>query len=280
MPEKFDEVISTYFPEYLKMEDEDRDTFWNKMPQKDRYHISKQYCFLYGYGVNHFICSEPSRAKENFDAYKTIYDWDEEHFFKQKEWYNDLSKQDTNIEWIYGDTYNIRGGMYGEWIRLLDGDRFIYGSLYYLQSYLVTIIEELLIDLEMETFDFDYVNGLQLVVNPESERETFLEVQRRIIDYECGNEIWEYVENLCKDYKGVTFRIDDFSKDFDYDSCFIFSDPSASQRVTFYDFLGTFNSIKSDSKEIDFLTEILKEHTKNIFNKILKGVRDGEGNSD
>lgn len=272
------------YPQLSIMDDDEYGDFLENITEEERYQINEIATKKIGYGKNKIVITELSRRFYYPENFKNLLEWDIHHWNRQ----NDFMKSDNYDKGEYTFFYSLGG----DWFNFIYNDKLYYGFLNSLHSYLYNIMDNELFDLISKEIPYDVVleegkpdeNGF-VPVNFRKEvhggHEADLEKAFNMYD-ECFiiektnhyTEAMEFVKNLIdnSNCKMKTFRIDDFTKECDKQSYFIFSDESILKEITFDNFLDDFKKYESSNNELAEMVLKCKEKVNEYFNEILKEI--------
>lgn len=267
MKKIYNEIVKKIYPDSINLKGRAFSTFVDNLTIPQLYSINKEYCFQKGIGDNFIMISELGVFRK-ISKFKNMLEWEIENWTYQEE----ACLKDSGKP-RFGSVYNMHKSLSGEWFRFVEGDRLIYGSLYSLGSYLYFKADDLFFELTNKLIpykvDLNFLKDhrVDIVVDANGKEEELKALQSLIYKYQFSK-IYDDMGPLL-DIEGIV-RIDDFSKENDFTSNFIFCSCEDLENVSFKHFL---DDVSRRLIAENILTDI-EDKMKNIiddrFNELAK----------
>jgi len=264
---------------YKKLNDDNKEELWNLLSDYEKYTINLKIQKKIGFGNNKFTLNEYG-SSFNLSKYKSLMQWDKEQYIYQKK------QGQTNID----DKYKIY--LFGDWCRLIEDKKLIYGTLSSVSSYLYEQVTNKLTKFEKNLYPHTlYINSKKESKkqrNPLTKKKEYLytmnfttkaygrekelkEIQDFIRKFEYETLYPKIKKYVAKHLKNKTYRVVDKKDIFDNSNQFLFTDKEALKNCTFKNFLTTFNELKGDTNDLkDIEKKFLKYSKKYILKNYFK----------
>jgi hypothetical protein len=259
---------------YKKLNSKQKEELWDLLSDYEKYRISLKKQKKIGFGKDKFTLNEFGIRPPKLKRYKNIKQWDKEQYkYNKKHGQTHLDK-----------SYKIY--MFGDWCRLIENKKLIYGELLSLSSYVFDEVSQKLSKFEdglyPHSFDFKFIKEKKKRKNPltgkfeyfstletntkaygkEEELERFSKFKTKF-EYEILQpKIKKYI---LKNFKNRTYRIVQKKETFDNFHIFLFSDKDALKNCSFNNFLNDFNSLQRDDIELKKVREKFVKYSKNYL---------------
>jgi len=244
---------------YQKLNPKERDELWDLLNDYERYRVLLKNQKRVGFGKDKFTLNELGTTDKDLAAYANLKEWDEEQYTYQK------AHGQTHLDKHY------KLYLYGDWCRLIENKKLIYGEIYSVSSYIADNVSERLSKFKQglypHTTRFKFVKTGKKSKNPftgkkehlytmktktkaygkEKELEAFGTFMMRF-EYEILRpKIKKYV---LKHMSDRTYRIVNKKETFDNFHQFLFSDNVALEHCRFETFLEDFNRLRRSNDEL------------------------------
>lgn len=282
-------ILLKRFPEYAGLNEEDKDDFFGDLDDAAKYEVNQEACTIDGIGEDKIVCTEPGRMPEGKTLldYVNIMKWDKEDWEFQRESRlklaedcKDPEKRKKAVQEVFEDYEIYSLTLWGEWIRLIEKSRMIYGNLWSLSAYLQDLMDEWLTDWIRHAIPYDiehqYVDSddkshgvcreVEFITKANGREKELDALQKKVWAYEKEKGL-ERIQNTLNqaNLRGCTFRIDNFENSYDPCSEFILADEEVAQEITFEYFLRDFQRFQKPKSLIDPVVEDLKKAVRNDF---------------
>jgi len=275
-----EKIINKKIKFYKKLNADDKEELWNLLSDYDRYTIQLKVQKEIGFGNDKFSIEEYGSSSD-ISKYKNLREWDKEQYTYQKK------HGQTNLD----DKYKIY--LFGDWCRLIENKKLIYGILLSVGGYLYERVTDRLMKFENKlyphTLDVKSTKESKKRTNPlTKKKEYFYTMDFTTKAYGRENELEELKsfirkfeheilypkikKYVAKHLKNRTYRVVDKKDTFDNFHQFLFTDQQALKNCTFENFLADFNELRRDNKDLKgiekkFVKYSKKYILKNHFNK-------------
>lgn len=284
-----DDLLLFKYLGYKDMTEDEKDDFWRELPDSEKYSVNQLTTKVNGFGEDRLYCNESSRVNFKFEDFENLLDWDIACWNQQREW----RLADEYQPFDKGE-YKFNTGMTGEWIRLIEKSRLLYGTIYSLHSFLWWKMEDLVFDIENELIPHEFkweppidktdeccgeeescgdecgCRRVKININAFGREEEYEKIRKLTYDYiSTGSRGDKIIEEISKDHVG-TFRIDSFENPYDPYSDFIVCDKETLGKIRPRFFLDDFNSFIHLTSWIDELIIKLKVLIDKDFREYVK----------
>ena len=260
---------------YKKLNATDKEELWDLLSDYDKYTINLKAQKKLGFGNDKFTLEEYGTSF-NVSKYKNLKQWDKEQYIYQKK------HAQTNLD----DKYKIY--LFGDWCRLIENKKLIYGILLTVSSYIYEQVTDELIEfvhnLYPHTIDVKSKKENKKHRNPLTKKKEYFytmdfttkaygreEELKKLKDFTSKFEyeiLYPKVKKyVAKHLKNRTYRIVNKKDTFDNFHQFLFSDQQALTNCTFGNFLTDFNELKRDTKDLKKIEKEFIEYSKNYILK-------------
>lgn len=265
---------------YNKLNANDKEELWNLLSDYDRYSIQLKVQKQAGFGNDKFSIEEYGSISY-LSKYKNLREWDKEQYIYQKK------HGQTNLD----DTYKIY--LFGDWCRLIENKKLIYGILLSVGGYIYEQVTDKLMKFENglypHTLDVKSTKENKKRTNPLTKKKEYFytmdfttkaygrekeleELQSFIRKFEHETLYPKIKKYVAKHLSNKTYRIVDKKETFNNYHQFLFTDQQALKNCTFENFLGDFNELRRDNKELKDIEKKFVQYAKkyileNYFNK-------------
>jgi len=270
-----EKILNKKIKFYKKLNATDKEELWNLLSNYDKYTINLKAQKKLGFGNNKFTLEEYGTSFK-VSKYKNLMQWDKEQYIYQKK------HGQTNLD----DKYKIY--LFGDWCRLIEDKKLIYGILLTVSSYIYEQVTDELIEfvnnLYPHTVDVKSKKESKKHRNPLTKKKEYFyamdfttkaygreEELKKLKDFTSKFEyeiLYPKVKKyVAKHLKNRTYRIVNKKDTFDNFHQFLFSDQQALKSCTFEDFLTDFNELKRDTKDLKKIEKEFVEYSKNYILK-------------
>lgn len=260
---------------YKKLNSNNKEELWSLLSDYDKYTINLKVQKKIGFGDNKFSLEEYGTSF-NVSQYKNLKQWDKEQYIYQKK------HAQTNLD----DKYKIY--LFGDWCRLIESKKLIYGILLSVSRYLYEQVTDKLTKFENNLYPHivdmkskkeskkkinpltkkkEYFYTMDFITKAYGREEELKKLKDFINKFKSETLYPKIKEYVATHLKNRTYRIIDKKDTFDNFHQFLFSDQQALSNCTFKSFLNDFNKLKRDTKD---LKDIEKKFVKYSKNYILK----------
>jgi len=275
-----EKILNKKIKFYKKLNADDKEELWNLLSDYDRYSIQLAVQKKIGFGNDKFSIEEYGSISY-LSKYKNLKEWDKEQYTYQKK------HSQTNLD----DKYKIY--LFGDWCRLIEDKKLIYGILLSVGGYIYEQVTDKLMKFENElyphTLDVKSQKESKKRINPLTKKKEYFytmdfttkaygrekeleELQSFIKKFEHETLYPKIKKYVAKHLKNRTYRLVDKKETFDNYHQFLFTDQQALKNCTFENFLGDFNKLRRDNKELKDIEKKFVKYAKkyileNYFNK-------------
>jgi len=251
---------------YKKLNEKEKSELWNLLSDYEKYKISLKIQKKVGYGADKFTLNEYAINPVDLSKYKNLKEWDKEQYIYQKK------HGQTHLD----KKYKIY--MFGDWCRLIENKKLIYGSLFSLSSYIFDNVCE-----ELNRFEeglYPHKTKFSFVKNKNDKYSTMKTKtkaygkEKELKQFSSFKMKFEYEilapkikKYILKNIENRTYRIVDKKETFDNFHLFLFSDKSALKNCRFDSFLSDFNKLKRDDRELKVIEKKFIKYAKNYLMK-------------
>lgn len=273
-----EDLLIAWYSEYRELEtDDQREDFWNNLPKEDVYKINQEVTLHNGIGEDKLVINEYSRDSLIIENYNNLLDWDIDCWDDQRQ----LRLQDKYCSCDIGE-YDFYKGLAGEWIRLIEDSRLIYGNLYSLPMFLWWQMEDLIYDIENQIVPHELHWNTEDDENPnlkkvnitvdayerEEEYEKLKQLTYKFLTTDESSPGYKLILETFKDIKG-TFRINMLEDPIDPMTDFIVCDQETLSKINPKTFLKDFSScLNNDINFENFIIEF-KNKVEDVYRKFV-----------
>ncbi len=261
---------------YKKLNSEEQDELWGLLSDYERYRVLLKNQKRIGYGKDKFTIYEYGSINKNLAKYKNLKQWDKEQYNYQKK------HGQTHID----ETYELY--LFGDWCRLIENKKLIYGEIFSVSSYLYDNVTTQLRKFEQGLFPhttkFKFIKNKKKNKNSlTGKKEYFSTMKSKTKAYGKEKELKAFgkfmmafdneilypkiKKHVLKNMTNRTYRIVNKKETFDNFHQFLFSDNGALKNCSFSTFLDDFNQLKRDNKELKTLEKYFFEYAKEYLMK-------------
>lgn len=238
---------------YKDLDKEQKDELWGLLSDYEKYCIFLKHQKKVGIGKDKFALNEYAIKPEDLKQYKNLKQWDKAQYTYQKK---------------HGQTHlDVKYKLYlfGDWCKLIENKRLIYGTIFSVSSYILEKVEDRLRRFEdglyPHTSKFKFIpnndkqntSSLKITTKAygnEDELEKFSRFKMNFVHNILSSKIKKYI---LKNYKNKTYRIVEKKETFDNSHQFLFSDNNALKNCSFNTFLDDFNKLKGDIRDLKMI---------------------------
>lgn len=276
---RLEDVILFKYPEFKDMDDEAKDDFWMEMNDHDKYIVNQITTIANGFGRFHLYINEASRSPCRIENYKDLLTWDKDCWNLQRKWRieDEYCSQDIG-EYVFNKS------MTGEWIRFIEKDRLVYGTLYSLSAFLWWKMEDLVYDIENEivphefNWEIEDVEGCEcegyrkvnINVDANGREEEYEKIKKLTYSFiESGGIGYLLIFKMSDRFKG-TFRVDTFENPDDPYSDLIICDQETLANIRPENFISDITRFQNESSILDDLIKDLIEKVSFEYREFIK----------
>ncbi len=265
-----EKIIDKKIGFYSKLNTKEKNELWDLLSDYEKYSINLKQQKQVGYGKYKFSINEYGEHY-NIAKYKNLKEWDKEQYLYQKK------HGQTGLD----DKYKIY--LFGDWCRLIENKKLIYGSLLSVSGYLLEQVTYKIIKLVNELYPHtvkmkskkndkkqinpltkkkEYFYTVDFITKAYGKEEKLKKLESSVREFEQDilyPKIKRYVQ---KNLKNRTYRVVNKSTAFDNYHLFLFGDKHALKNCTFYNFLADFDELKRDAKDLEKIEQKFFKYSK------------------
>ncbi len=259
---------------YKKLNSEQKDELWSLLSDYERYRVLLKNQKRVGFGKNKFTITEYGSINKDLATYKNLKQWDKEQYTYQKK------HGQTHLD----ETYKLY--LFGDWCRLIEKKKLIYGEIFSVSSYISDNVSEQL--RKFENALYPHASKMKFVKNKKKSKNSLTGKKEyfstmKITTKAYGKEkelkafskfmmIFEHEilrakikKYVLKNMKNRTYRIVNKKETFDNFHQFLFSDNEALKNCKFETFLSDFNKLRRDHKELKAIEKYFFKYAKDYL---------------
>jgi hypothetical protein len=257
-----EKLLSKNISFYKKLNEKEQDELWGLLSDYERYCVQRKNQKRVGFGADKLTIVEYGSTNEDLSTYKNLKEWDKEQYLYQK---------------AHGQTHldeNYKLYLFGDWCRLIENDKLIYGEIFSLHGYISDNVSERLRRFKDGLYPhktkIKFVKNKKKSKNPvtvkkeyfstmksstkaygkEKELEELEEFEKFMMHFEYEILRPKIKKYVLKKMNNRTYRIVNKKETFDTFHQFLFSDKEVLKQCRFESFLSDFNRFRRDEREI------------------------------
>lgn len=257
----YNKYLSKRVKFFKKLNKKEKENLWDLLSDYEKYKIFLKVQKKVGYGRYKFSLNEYAINLVDLSKYKNLKEWDKEQYIYQKK------HGQTHLD----KKYKIY--MFGDWCRLIENKKLIYGELFSLSSYIFDNVCEELNRFEDGLYPhktkFSFIKNkdnkystMKIKTNAYGKEDELKEFSSFKMKFEYEILAPKIKKYILKNIKNTTYRIVDKKDTFDNFHLFLFSDKSALKNCRFEDFLSDFNKLKRDDRELKVIERKFVKYSK------------------
>jgi len=266
-----DKQLSKNITFYKKLNCEEQDELWGLLSDYEKYRVLLKNQKKVGFGKDKFTINEYRSTNKNLAIYKNLKQWDKEQYNYQKK------HGQTHLD----ETYELY--LFGDWCRLIENKKLIYGEIFSVSSYLYDNVTTQLRKFEQGLFPhttkFKFIKNKKKSKNSlTGKKEYFSTMKSKTKAYGKEKELKAFSKFMMifeqetlrpkikkyvlKNMTNRTYRVVNKKETFDNFHQFLFSDNVALKNCNFSTFLDDFNQLKRDNEELKKVEEHFLKYAK------------------
>lgn len=259
-----EKILTKKISFYSKLDKEQKEELWDLLSDYQKYVIFLKYQKKVGIGKDKITITEYGVNGEDLTKFKNLKQWDKANFTYQKK------HGQTGLD----DNYKLY--LFGDWFRMIENKKLIYGEIFSVHSYIFDKVEDKLRKFEeglyphttkfwfKKTKDKRYstMESKTKAYGKEKELEQFSKFRMKFTQEILYPKIKKFI---LKNYKNKTYRIVNKKETFDNFHQFLFSDNEALRNCKFATFLDDFNKLKGDVRDLKIIEKKFLKYAKNYL---------------
>jgi hypothetical protein len=246
-----EKILSKKVSFYKQLSKKQKDELWDLLSDYQKYSIFLKHQKKVGFGKDKITIVEYG-VNDDLSKFKNLKKWDKANYKYQ------LKHGQTNLDTKY------KLYLFGDWCRLIENKKLIYGEIFSLHGYIFDKIIDRLYKFEAALYPhkskFKFIKNsdkktstLQTTTKAygkEKELEQFSSFRMKFTQEILYPEIKKYILN---NFPSKTYRIINKKETFDNFHQFLFSDNIALRNCKFDTFLEDFNRLKGDVRDLKLI---------------------------
>lgn len=262
----FDKYLLKRVSFFKKLNKKEKENLWDVLSDYEKYRISLKIQKKVGFGDDKFTLNEYSMQASELSKYKNLKEWDKEQYNYQKK------HAQTHLD----EKYKLH--MFGDWCRLIENKKLVYGELFSLHSYIFNIVCEKLNEFEDELYPhktkFSFVKNKNNKYSTMKTKTKAYGKEKELKQFSSFKMKFEYEilapkikKYILKNIKNTTYKIVNKKDTFDNFHLFLFTDNKALKNCRFESFLSDFNKLKRDDRELKSIKKKFVKYAKDYLMK-------------
>jgi len=271
-----EKLLSKNISFYSKLNADEREELWGMLNDYERYRVQRKHQKRVGFGEDKFTLNEYGSTDRDLAKYKNLKQWDKEQYKYQK------AHGQSHLDKSY------RLYLFGDWCRLIENKKLIYGEIFSLHGYIFDRVTQRLNKfkegLYPHTTKYKFVKNKKKNKNEVTgKKEHFYTMKSKTKAYGKEQELEAFrkfmssfehevlypkiKKYVLKHLSNRTYRIVQKQESFDNYHLFLFSDKKVLEQCHFENFFRDFNSFRRDEREIKAIEKRFYRYAKHYVMK-------------
>jgi len=271
-----EQLLSKNISFYSKLNAEEKEELWGVLSEYERYRLQRKNQKRVGFGEDKFSITEYGAMHKDLSKYKNLKQWDKEQYEYQK------AHGQSHLD----EKYKLY--LYGDWCRMIENKKLIYGEIFSLHGYIFDRVTERLSKFEDGLYPHD--TKFKFIKNKKKRKNAVTGKKERFYRMETTTKAYGKEEELeafrkfrvrfeyevlypkikkyvLKHLTNRTYRIVHKKATFDNYHQFLFSDNKVLKQCHFESFLRDFNRFRRDEREIKAIEKRFYRYAKHYLMK-------------
>ncbi|MBN2824665.1 MAG: hypothetical protein JXQ76_05030 [Campylobacterales bacterium] len=276
-----EKLLSKNISFYHKLNADEKEELWGVLSEYERYRVQRKNQKRVGFGKDKFTLNEYGSMDRDLAKYRNLKQWDKEQYKYQKA--HGQSHLDKSYK-LY---------LFGDWCRLIENNKLIYGEIFSLHGYIFDRVAERLN--RFEDGLYPHSTKLQFIKNKKKrknavtgKKEHFYRMETTTKAYGKEEELEAFQKFMSAFEHGIlypkikkyvlkhltnrTYRIVQKKATFDNYHQFLFSDKKVLKECHFESFLDDFNRFRRDERELKAIEKQFYRYAKHYVMKSFRAA--------